>query len=221
MLGSSYLGTFGSRCLALRGLSPFDPTSTSCPIRAELAGTASPLGPPSQEVGLDEMPTSRRYTGDTMGALGERAIGGESRSLASTHPYCGRTWRCPGPTVPTVAVEHVWLTDWEHMCCGPRRHVGDDVEMTVYTAEGELLEDRHDLFQEQRPKPTRQRIRGKVREIYWHRSIMQVLSSPEQEPPRVQQCVGYEAGLPVQDTEDAPGEDHFAFEFVIDTDEEK
>lgn len=35
MLGSSYLGTFGSGCLGLRGLSPLVPTATSCPNRRE------------------------------------------------------------------------------------------------------------------------------------------------------------------------------------------
>lgn len=39
MLGSSYLGTFGSRRFGLRGLSPLDPTLTSCPIWALLART--------------------------------------------------------------------------------------------------------------------------------------------------------------------------------------
>lgn len=39
MLGSSPLGTFGSGCFGLRGLSPLDPTATPYAIQVELPAT--------------------------------------------------------------------------------------------------------------------------------------------------------------------------------------
>ena len=107
----------------------------------------------------------------------------------------------------------VLLDDWEHMCCGKRRAVGDAVRMRVHNYEGTIYERRHGDIDDSESHT--QPITGTITSIRFRPAIML------KESDYGRRLVGYEPGIPVESTDyaDPPMGPDWAFEFTVETDD--
>jgi hypothetical protein len=97
-------------------------------------------------------------------------------------------------TVPNPRPLQVWLSDWEHRCCGQSRRVGQDVEIRANRFDGEVWEQRHPDRGGRGDVPTAT-IRGQILDIKWHRARTTsegVLTT----------IIGYEPGIDITTTDD-------------------
>jgi hypothetical protein len=103
------------------------------------------------------------------------------------------------------------LNDLDHMCCGPRRQVGDAVRMDIHNYRGQLYEERHVGG----VSIATQEITGRIKEIWWRPAIMREVNEI------LRTRDGYGPGIQVESTDDdEPGSsDSWAFEFIVDTED--
>ena len=113
----------------------------------------------------------------------------------------------PGLALLVVAI-NVLLSDWEHMCCGERRRVGDVVTIPVQNYEGTIYEHRHGEGTGIAAQP----ITGTVTAIQWRPAILL------REGDYAMKVIGYEPGFPVESTDyDDPVVTNWAFDFTVET----
>jgi len=87
----------------------------------------------------------------------------------------------------------VWLSDWEHRCCGESRRVGQHVGIRVDRSADEVWEQRHaDRGSEVLATAM---VHGQVLSIKWHRARTTTAG-------RLTRIVGYEPGIDIATTDD-------------------
>ena len=109
-----------------------------------------------------------------------------------------------------MAAISILLDDWEHMCCGKRRAVGDAVTMRVQNIEGTIYERRHGDIDDY--ESDTQPMTGTITAIRFRPAIMVKEYNGRK-------LVGYEPGFSVESTDYDPVEMDWAFEFSVDTDD--
>ena len=104
----------------------------------------------------------------------------------------------------------VLLIDWEQMCCGERREVGDVITLQVQNLDGTIYEIRHGVS----PGTAAHSIRGSITDIRWRPAEML------REGDYAMTVVGYGPGMAVDSTEyHGPVQTGWAFEFTVETDD--
>jgi hypothetical protein len=112
--------------------------------------------------------------------------------------------------VPTV---DVMLEDWEHLCCGDRRSLGDEVTLRVARADsGDLYEVRHDSDVETRLPPVP--LHGRLTAIAIRLAIVEHVGGISY------RIAGYGAPVPCATTDAGDEvEPSYAFVFSVATDD--
>ena len=101
----------------------------------------------------------------------------------------------------------VLLEDWEHMCCGARRTIGDEVELRFRWSDGTRYETRHVM-----PGEDYETLSGRITGIAWRRAVM------GRDDRSHSTVVGSESGIPLSSTDALDSdEDTGALEFTLDT----
>jgi hypothetical protein len=110
-----------------------------------------------------------------------------------------------------MAQVQVWLSDWEHRCCGDQRSVGQEIELSVDRSRSRFYEQRHDYAAGGSGGPVAVPMRGRVLAIAWHRAVM------DRTGMYASRRVGYAPGVACESTEISPATSSWAFEFTIET----
>src|ERR1700677_1249115 len=71
-----------------------------------------------------------------------------------------------------MAQVQIWLSDWEHMCCGDQRSVGQEIELSVDRFRSRFYEQRHDYAAGRSGGPVAMPVQGRLVAIAWHRAVM-------------------------------------------------
>jgi hypothetical protein len=123
-------------------------------------------------------------------------------------------------TLPTTSEQNgamatvdVMLEDWEHLCCGDRRSLGDEVTLRVFrAASGDLYEIRHDSDDPTRPPHVR--LHGRLTAIALRLAIVEHLGGVSY------RIAGYGAPVPCATTDAGDEvEPSYAFVFSVATDD--
>ncbi len=108
----------------------------------------------------------------------------------------------------------VILDSADHLCCGPRRSVGDTVTMQVHNYRGQVYEERHpggvDI--------ATQAMTGTILRIEWLPAVMRQEAMAEGYTSRTLE--GYGTGISIESTDiDHPDVADWAFKFTVESDD--
>jgi hypothetical protein len=113
--------------------------------------------------------------------------------------------------VPLVSVV---LDGIGHMCCGPRRQLGDTVTMQIHNYQGQVYEERHPGGVSIVTQP----VTGTIVQIAWRAALMR--DEVGTDGSTVRMLDGYGPAVPIGSTEYGdPQVAYWAFEFTVDTDD--
>jgi len=113
-----------------------------------------------------------------------------------------------------MALVNVILDSTDHMCCGPRRQVGDTVTMQIHNYRGQVYEERHPGGVSIATYP----MTGTIVSMEWRSAIMREEVRAEGFTARTRE--GYGPGVSIQSTDyDEPNATDWAFQFTVETDD--
>ena len=108
----------------------------------------------------------------------------------------------------------VILNSIDHMCCGPRRQVGDSVTMQIHNYRGQVYEERHPGGVSIKT----QSMTGTILGIAWRPAMMK--RDAMADGSTVSMLEGYGPGIPIESTDhDDPSVTDWAFQFTVETDD--
>jgi hypothetical protein len=113
-----------------------------------------------------------------------------------------------------VPLVNVVLDGTDHMCCGPRRQLGDVVTMHIHNYRGQVYEERHPGG----VSIATQMIAGRIEGIRWRKAVTRRERNPEGLMSST--LLGYEPGIAIDSTDyEDPAATDWAFEFILETDD--
>lgn len=111
-----------------------------------------------------------------------------------------------------MALVSVLLDSIDHMCCGPRRQVGDTVTMQIHNYQGQVYEERHPGGVSIATQP----MTGTIVRIAWRPAMMR--EEVRAEGYIVRTLEGYGPEIPIESTDyDHPNMADWAFQFTVET----
>jgi hypothetical protein len=111
-----------------------------------------------------------------------------------------------------MAEVSVVLEEGDHICCGPRRRVGDIVTMQIHNVRGQVYEERHPSA----VSVATQSMTGTIVRMEWRPARLQGEIRGEGFNPRT--LAGYGTGIPIESTDyEDPSTVDGVFEFTIET----
>jgi hypothetical protein len=113
-----------------------------------------------------------------------------------------------------MALVTVILNDTDHICCGPRREVGDTVTMQVHNYQGQVYEERHPGGVSIATQP----MTGTIVKMEWRPAIMREEVKPEGFTMRTRESFGPARVIQSTDYDDPEASD-WAFQFTLETDD--
>ena len=106
----------------------------------------------------------------------------------------------------------VILDSIDHLCCGPRRQMGDTVTMQVHNYRGQVYEERHPGG----VSIATQTMTGTIVRIEWLPAVMREEVMPEGYMSR--SLEGYGTGISIESTDDYhPDVADWAFQFTVES----
>jgi hypothetical protein len=112
-----------------------------------------------------------------------------------------------------MAPVSVVLDDIDHMCCGPRRQVGDAVKMQIHKHRGQVYEERHPGGVSIATQP----MTGTIVGIVWCPAMMR--EEVRAGGVTLRTLEGYGPGIDIESTDyEDPNVTDWAFRFTVETD---